>query len=138
MPAVFYVPELDRIRYQHATNKQMSGEPMDEAEARRAQQDIHNASLYAYDEYERLLDMGVSRELARVVLPLNMYTRWVWKCDLHNILNFLKLRMAEDAQPEIRAYAFGIAHFVRREFPNVWQAFVEKHQIDLTDDPSEP
>ena len=58
-----------------------------------------------YPEYEQLLERGVSRELVRVGLPINAYTQWYWKCDLHNTLRFLSLRIDSHAQAEIRAYA---------------------------------
>lgn len=58
-----------------------------------------------YQTYEELLKDGVSRELARIALPQSVYTQWYWKCDLHNILRFLSLRMDPHAQREIRDYA---------------------------------
>jgi thymidylate synthase (FAD) len=58
-----------------------------------------------YSDYLRLTEQGVSRELARMGLPVNVYTEWYWKCDLHNILRFLALRMDPHAQLEIREFA---------------------------------
>src|SRR5690606_26893314 len=57
------------------------------------------------EKYARLTEAGVSRELARIGLPVSVYTQWYWKCDLHNILRFLSLRMDAHAQIEIRRYA---------------------------------
>ena len=72
----------------------------------------------AYDHYEEMLNetrgrrvarlraqQGLARELARMNLPLNFYTQWYWKIDLHNLFHFLPLRADAHAQYEIRAYA---------------------------------
>ncbi|MFQ5844945.1 MAG: FAD-dependent thymidylate synthase [Planctomycetota bacterium] len=77
----------------------------------------------SYDLYQRLLENGVAREIARSVLPLSMYTEWYWKMDLHNLLHFLKLRMDAHSQLEIRAFAEAIAVFVRQHAPLSWEAF---------------
>lgn len=68
-------------------------------------------------------ELGMARELARMVLPVNAYTEWYWKVDLHNLLHLLKLRCDPHAQLEIRAYADAIAMIVQEWVPNVWNAF---------------
>jgi thymidylate synthase (FAD) len=55
--------------------------------------------------YEENLKKGASREISRIGLPLNLYTEWYWQIDLHNLMHFLKLRLAKDAQYEIQQYA---------------------------------
>lgn len=120
-----YIPDVHHIRGQHETNKQMSGEPLNTVEAELLQKMMIDQSKEAFKTYHTLIDNGVSREMARIVLPLNTYTKWMWKCDLHNILNFLRLRLAPDAQPEIRAYAEAIAVFVKQVFPHTWDAFLQ-------------
>ena len=67
----------------------------------------------AYGAYRALLEKGVAREMARMVLPLNLYTEFYWKQDLHNLFHFLKLRLAPEAQCEIRQYARAIAEIVK-------------------------
>jgi thymidylate synthase ThyX len=76
-----------------------------------------------YGLYQRLLEQGVAREIARSVLPLSMYTEWYWKIDLHNLLHFLKLRMDPHAQLEVRAYGEAMATFVKEAVPLAWEAF---------------
>lgn len=66
---------------------------------------------------------GVSRELARMVLPLNVYTQWYWKTDLHNLLQFVALRADPHAQYEICAYADVLQDVLRRWVPHTWAAF---------------
>ena len=80
--------------------------------------------LFARDVYDERLAMGVAREQARKDLPLSTYTEAYWKIDLHNLLLFLRLRMDDHAQQEIRAYASVIGNeIVSRWCPAVWQAF---------------
>ena len=73
--------------------------------------------------YNFMLDAGVAREQARRDLPLSTFTEVVWKCDLHNICHFLKLRMAPEAQLEVRAYAGVLADIVKTLFPVTYRAF---------------
>lgn len=76
--------------------------------------------------YETRLKSGIAREQARKDLPLSTYTEAYWKCDLHNIFHFLGLRMAPDAQAEIRQYATVIGEeIVAKLFPLAWEAFVD-------------
>jgi thymidylate synthase (FAD) len=76
--------------------------------------------------YNQRLEYGVAREQARKDLPLSTYTEAYWKIDLHNLLHFLKLRMEEHAQFEIRSYASAIGReIVQRWCPLVWEAFLD-------------
>ncbi|MCC6283985.1 MAG: FAD-dependent thymidylate synthase [Phycisphaerales bacterium] len=110
VPDRFYIPSVDAVRKQSRANRQ-GGEELfrmdDAAEVRTAEQFVAYLGeverLYA--QYQDLTDKGVSRELARAGLPVNLYTEWYWKCDLHNTLRFLSLRLDAHAQAEIRIYA---------------------------------
>jgi len=73
--------------------------------------------------YEQRLRLGVAKEQARKDLPLSTYTEAYWKCDLHNIFNFLRLRMDSHAQYEIRMYANAMAEIVKQIVPVAWEAF---------------
>jgi thymidylate synthase (FAD) len=86
---------------------------------------ISKANERAYSAYEVLLDAGVARELARGVLPVNIYTKFVWKMDLHNLMHFLDLRLDKHAQEEIRDYAEVIEKLVALYFPMSYEAFVD-------------
>ena len=81
----------------------------------------HNERCYGL--YQKLIEEGVAREIARSVLPLSMYTEWYWKVDLHNLFHFLKLRMDPHAQLEVRAYGEAMAAFVKEHVPLAWEAF---------------
>ena len=75
--------------------------------------------------YRSLRSAGVSREQARAVLPMATMTAWVWKVDLHNLLHFIGLRCAPDAQRETRLLAEQVAKIVADAYPLTWAAWVE-------------
>jgi thymidylate synthase (FAD) len=127
----FYVPEIADIAKQSTTNKQGRADGTDDLRAEEAQEMMHRAGNNAFDIYEMLSaddepdDMGIARELARIVTPVSTYTEWYWKVDLHNLLHFLSLRADPHAQKEIRVYAEVICQIVEAWMPNVWEAFVD-------------
>ncbi len=112
-PPVFYKPAAWRA--QDTKNKQGSDgliENQEEAD------NLYNAACEgAAMDYRALLDLGVSREMARMVLPVSVYTKWMWKNDLHNTLHFLKLRLGEGASWEIRQYAEGMLWLLEQKLP---------------------
>ena len=114
---------------QSTSNRQGREGSLAPEEAARVIRDIHSTAQRCFTVYDRLLgdgrSSGVARELARVVLPLNTYTQWYWKIDLHNLLHFLELRADPHAQYEIRAYAEVILDIVRRWVPLTAAAFEE-------------
>jgi thymidylate synthase (FAD) len=118
-----YLPELENIKGQSSTNKQGSDGNLEGFTQNGAKSLIEWSGKESFDVYTSLLENGVSREMARVVLPLNTYTEWYWKIDLHNLLHFLRLRLDSHAQWEIRQYAEAIAHFVKEKCPLAWAAF---------------
>ena len=78
------------------------------------------------DLYNDRIDSGVAREQARKDLPLCTYTEAYWKIDLHNLMNFLHLRMKLNAQHEIRQYANTIGYeIVSKWVPATWKAFLD-------------
>jgi thymidylate synthase (FAD) len=125
MIRLFYTPELAQIMCQGLVNKQMSGEPLPEDEARHAQAIILNSSNRSFDDYEKLLTQDVSRETSRIVLPLNTYTEVVWKLDVSNLMKFLYLRDDDHAQWEIRQYAILIGEAVQHYFPAVYESYLK-------------
>ncbi|MDX9911264.1 MAG: FAD-dependent thymidylate synthase [Phycisphaerales bacterium] len=128
VPDRFYRPAPDAVRKQSVSNRQGGEEPLDlgdPAQARTAEQFLSLLSdaegLYA--RYAALLEEGVTRELARSVLPVSVYTEWYWKCDLHNILRFLSLRLDSHAQKEIRDYARAMYALLESIVPITMEAF---------------
>ncbi len=122
LPAEMFVPE--EIAVQSTDNKQgRTTETAGDRNLLRGMIEENNDA--AYNTYEELLSQGVTRELARGALPLNIYTKFVWKMDLHNLMHFLKLRLDPHAQKEIREYAEVIAKLVNLYFPITYEAFVD-------------
>ena len=70
-----------------------------------------------------LVDRGVSKEMARIGLPLNMYTEFYWCIDLHNLLNFIKLRSAYNAQSEIKDYSDSMKELITDLCPETIKSF---------------
>jgi thymidylate synthase (FAD) len=111
MPDHFYRPSVEEVRKQSASNRQGGEETFaaggNEEELKTAAEFVKylGEAEALYQKYSALTERGVSRELARIGLPVSVYTQWYWKCDLHNILRFLSLRMDSHAQAEIRVYA---------------------------------
>lgn len=114
---------------QSTTNKQGREELLERDAAAQVLRDINGISSRSFTTYEKLLGdeerPGIARELARMVLPLNTYTQWYWKVDLHNLLHFLALRADRHAQYEIRAYADVLMDVLQRWVPLTAAAFEE-------------
>lgn len=129
----FYIPETEILAAQSASNRQGRERelPADESEMIRSL--INENSGKSYDLYEYLLNEEgdkedksrgkLARELARIVIPTNVYTQWYWKIDLHNLFHFLSLRMDSHAQYEIREYANVMADMVKTCVPVAYEAF---------------
>jgi thymidylate synthase (FAD) len=114
----------DAWRLQRASKKQGSSGSLSATEGERLTERERQLQALAREIYEERLAAGVAREQARKDLPLSTYTEAYWKIDLHNLLRFLRLRMGNDAQAEIRAYAGIIGNeIVARWCPIVWEAF---------------
>jgi thymidylate synthase (FAD) len=131
----FYLPAPAKLAAQSETNRQGRGGTLPEEEATRVLGRLREEANRAYGGYRELLNedeegnvldagrTGIARELARMVLPVNCYTQWYWKIDLHNLLHFLSLRADPHAQYEIRAYAEAMLETVRRWVPLTCEAF---------------
>ena len=138
----FYRPTLESVRKQSTTNRQGGDETFLTGHAEGAGADggeqapdpagVQTAEDFLayldrveamYSEYSDLTERGVSRELARIGLPVSTYTEWYWKCDLHNILRFLSLRMDPHAQTEIRDYAQAMHDLLEPLAPVTMEAF---------------
>ncbi|MCE5270872.1 FAD-dependent thymidylate synthase [bacterium] len=123
----FYVPEPERVLPQDTVDKQASqeGGSLPPEVRRRAVESILREQEAVFSGYRRMLDDGVSRELARINLPLSLYTEWYWQIDLNNLFHFLALRLDKHAQWEIRQYAEALATITRAVVPLAWESFEE-------------
>jgi thymidylate synthase (FAD) len=120
----FYVPSLDTLCAQSKSNKQGRGEVLPREIALQAQESIRSQQASAYASYRSLLDQGLAREIARLVLPLSLYTEWYWQIDLHNLFHFLELRLDPHAQWETQQYARAIADITQKVAPAAFAAFL--------------
>ncbi|PLV56589.1 FAD-dependent thymidylate synthase [Thermotoga sp. SG1] len=79
----------------------------------------------SYQTYMELIEAGVPREVARIILPLNLYTRFYWTVNARSLMNFLNLRADSHAQWEIQQYAVAIAKIFREKCPWTYEAFIK-------------
>lgn len=121
----FYVPDASRVQYQNADNKQGSGASMPPAFSAAVVAEMKNEQAALYESYGSMVETGVARELARINLPLSLYTEWYWQIDLHNLFHFLRLRLDPHAQQEIREYAQALARCAKAVAPLAYEAFEE-------------
>lgn len=124
LPEEFYVPELDQITTQHTDNKQMRTTEQ-HPEARGIRETIHHEMANAFCTYRHLIEIGTPRELARSVLPVGTYSHMFASVDLHNLFHFLRLRLHEHAQYEIRVYAEAMLELIEPIVPLATKAFKE-------------
>ena len=120
----FYVPDADDVRSQVGKPGAYSFEPVSPELAEQTREDLRAVYEHAYATYERLVEAGVARELARSVMPVGAYTEFFWTINARSLMNFVSLRAAETAQREIRRYAEACETFLAREMPVTHAAFV--------------
>ncbi|MDR7123988.1 FAD-dependent thymidylate synthase [Pseudotabrizicola sp. 4114] len=132
----FYIPAPDQLAAQSTVNNQGRGAVLEGAEAARVLEVLKRDAGQAFDSYESMLSQegqqGLARELARMNLPMNTYTQWYWKTDLHNLFHFLRLRADAHAQYEIRVYAEAIAACVKDWVPLAFAAFEDYRMGGVT------
>jgi thymidylate synthase (FAD) len=138
LPNEFYIPKV--WRKQDIKNKQGSIEETNwnpivipvtaVAEAKTATQALELLCHKAYQTYQQMLEAGIAREMARMVLPINIYTE-IYTCwDLKNLLHFITLREDSHAQAEIQEYGRAIKQICQELFPWTMEAY-EKYKWQL-------
>ena len=133
----FYLPDASQLKAQATTNRQGRGDALEPEEAARVLDLLRADGEQTYATYAWMLNEdetgaridpsrdGLARELARINLTLATYTQWYWKTDLHNLMNFLRLRADSHAQYEIRVYAEALIDIMARWVPLSHEAFLE-------------
>ena len=123
----------DEWRFQSKSSKQGSEGFLDTANGEELTRQERDFQDRARQLYEQRLEHGVAREQARKDLPLSTYTEAYWKCNLHNLLHYLALRMDDHAQLEIREYARTMGEeIVAKWVPMVWEAFLDYRMNSLS------
>jgi thymidylate synthase (FAD) len=121
----FYVPAPEDVRSQVGKPGAYSFETVSEELAEATRDELRQVYASAFAAYERLVELGVARELARSVIPVGAYTEFYWTVNARALMNFLSLRNAETAQREIQRYAEACETFFAERMPVTYAAFVE-------------
>lgn len=124
----FYEPDNWRIPAE--TNKQGSVFPENQLYANIGANSIYHQTLRdAYTDYKSLLSQGIAKEMARMVLPLSLYTQFYWTVNARSLMNFLNLRTGQDAQWEIRQYAETVEDYFANAMPLTYAAWVSNERL---------
>ncbi|HXV03363.1 MAG TPA: FAD-dependent thymidylate synthase [Gaiellaceae bacterium] len=125
----FYVPAPEDVRTQVGKPGAYSFEPVSDEIADTTREELQRVYEAAYATYEKLVELGVARELARAALPVGAYTEFYWTVNARALMNFLSLRNSETAQREIRRYAEACEHFFSERMPITYEAFVASGRL---------
>lgn len=128
MKEEFYVPLKEDIKGQNLKDKQASGAKLPAEVASCVVSELSKEQKSLYNSYKSFIERGVSREMARINLPLSLYTEVYWQMDLHNLFHFLTLRLSSHAQKEIRMYANAILSICKKVAPVATASF-EEHTL---------
>ena len=122
----YYIPDV--WRKQSRDNKQAS-EGVLESERNGQAKHYYNTSLdTTLVMYKRLLDLGVAKEQARVILPLSQYTEVYWTASFQAVMNFIELRNEKTSQIEIQQYAKSLLDLMNDAFPKTTKIWSEVHE----------
>jgi thymidylate synthase (FAD) len=125
----FYVPEPQDVRTQVGKPGAYTFDPVEPELAEQTRDALREVYEHAYTTYERLVDAGVAREVARSVLPVGAYTEFYWTVNARSLMNFVSLRTSETAQREIRRYAEAVERFLEQHMPITYAAFVASGRV---------
>lgn len=149
----FYCPEPEDLAAQSSTNRQGREETLSPKANELVLATLKTEAFRDYVIYEQLLGTaknkggmsshadslldledfsGIARELARMNLPLSVYTQWYWKIDVHNLIHFLGLRTDPHAQLELRKYAQVIEDVFAAWMPFTFEAYLEHRKYART------
>jgi thymidylate synthase, flavin-dependent len=124
----FYVPEPEDVRSQVGKPGAYTFETVDPELAEHTRDEMRAVYESAFATYERLVEQGIAREVARAVLPVGAYTEFYWTLNARSLMNFVSLRAAETAQREIRRYAEAVERFLEQQMPITHAAFVANNR----------
>jgi thymidylate synthase (FAD) len=125
----FYLPEPDDVRTQVGKPGAYRFEPVEPELAEQTRAELDAVYRTAFETYERLVGLGVARELARSALPVGAYTEFYWTVNARSLMNFVSLRAAETAQREIRRYAEACETFLAAHMPVTYESFIATGRV---------
>jgi thymidylate synthase (FAD) len=129
VPNEFFVPELEDVRGQVGKPGSYTFETLDASVAKDVVTWIDDANAQAYKVYQDLIELGVAKEQARVVLPVSMYTQFYWTVNARALMNFLSLRTHETAQRDIRFYADAVYALVAPCMPVTFESWEKNGRV---------
>jgi thymidylate synthase (FAD) len=127
LPQEWYIPEI--VGGKAPSAKQGQADNLPEHVQEWFKETLDAVCYGSYARYTKAIEEGVAPEHARLFLHVNHYTHWLWKQDLHNILNFLRLRDHSHAQIEAQIYARAIDEMLRRFLPNSMALYDEFRRL---------
>jgi thymidylate synthase (FAD) len=125
----FYIPEPEDVRSQIGKPGAYSFEPVSDELAETTREELRAVYEAAYAAYERLVEAGVARELARAAIPVGAYTEFYWTVNARALMNCVSLRAADTAQREIRRYPDACELFLAEKMPVTHASFVASGRI---------
>ena len=125
----FYIPALVNVRTQIGKPGAYRFAPIDVAIAEEFANELHHNSAASFRAYQIAIESEVAKELARLHLPVNIYSEMYWTVNARSLMNFLSLRNADTAMYEIRCYAAVVEDIWKTFMPVTAQAFVENGRI---------
>ncbi len=140
----FYIPKNANLKPQSKYNNQGRSGELSNEEIKNYSKILKDNSKIGFENYSKLLNedesgkiiddskKGLARELSRMTLPLNAYTQWYWKIDLHNLMHFLSLRFDPHAQYEIRVYAEVMMEILKKWVPLTYESFLSNRLNSIT------
>lgn len=129
VPNDFHTPLPGEVRTQVGKPGSYTFEAVSDGTAKEVVATINEQNKHAYGTYKYLLELGVAKEVARMVLPMSMYTQFYWTVNARSLMNFLSLRTDANAQYEIREYANAVEMLFREQMPVTWSAWVEHGKV---------
>lgn len=117
----FYIPETSRVQEGSPGAYTFSEGTKEQTDL--VHRSITAASETAFSRYQKMIDEGIAKEQARLVLPLNIYSEFYFSCNARSLMNFLSLRMHESAMYEIRMYANAMYDLWEKTMPSTAAAF---------------
>jgi thymidylate synthase (FAD) len=123
MKEEFYMPETWRAPDLKNKQGSQAAPTVDQDKCRKL---LDESVRQAFTNYQELIKAGAARELARMVLPVNLYTQFYWTINARNLMHFINLRADANAQWEIQRYAEALAEFFQKRMPWTWEAFLSQ------------
>lgn len=125
----FYIPEIGDTVTQIGKPGKYQYDALDSVQATIYRAKLQSSSEKAYENYLDALERGVSKQQARLFLPVNIYTKMIWSCNPRSLMHFLGLRNEENAQFEIREYAKAAEEVFKQLMPVTSSIFIDGGRV---------